>query len=190
MVLKYNGPNINPFGRLIDFDYGGKVETSDNQTVQYPKYPSGYVYRLDDGFRPGLPGEDITFEHDWLALGSVILELYNLVEPATIPEGKTYTEIAMRSSQLSRMRDAFLKWNDKDSLVLMQNAFSAVGEDCTIIPSEKPGPFLRLYLDLAQKNEFLLEPTRNFKGDMKDCNMIKGRERIDSNGATGSPKIK
>ena len=87
------------------------------------------------------------------------------------------------------MRDAFLKWNDKDSLVLMQNAFSAVGEDCTIIPSEKPGPFLRAYINLAKENGFVLEPTENFEGDLKHCNMSKSRKRIDSNGATGSPKI-
>ena len=168
---------------------GGKVvvATADNTTLQYPKYPSGYVDHLFDGLRPGRPGEDITFEDDWRALGSVILGLYNLVFPATIPEGKTWIDFSLVQTQLYCMQDAFLKWNDKDSLVLMQDAFTDVGEDFTIIPSEKPGPFLRKYLDLAQNNGFVLAATQNFEGDLSYCNMSKGRERIDSKGATGSP---
>jgi hypothetical protein len=154
MVLNNDGPDKKPFCRLIDFDYGGKVlaATADNETVQYPKYPSGYVHHLSDGERPGLPGEDITFEDDWRAFGSVILGLYKLVVTATIPEGKSWIDIRLVQSQLNSMQDAFVAWNDKDYLLLMQTAFTDVGEDCTIIPSENPGLFLREYLDVAQKN--------------------------------------
>jgi hypothetical protein len=184
MVLKYDDSVIDdvPFGRLIDFDYGGKVEIDgNNHTPQYPKYPSGYVYRLGDGVRPGRPGGDITFEDDWRALGSVILELYTLV-PGSTHEGKTKMEIP-----LNRMRDAFRKWTSKRHEELMREAFVAVGNSYIIIPSEKPGPFLRAYLELAQENGFVLEPTGNFEGDMVDCNLMNGR---DSKGATGSPKTK
>jgi hypothetical protein len=178
-----------PFCRLIDFDYGGKGETSDNQTVQYPKYPSGFVDHLFDGLRPGRPGEDITFEDDWRALGSVILGLYTLV-PGSTHKDKHQKEVRKnREIQLIRMRDAYLKWNDDSYINRMQDAFTDVGKEFTIIPSEKPGPFLRAYINLAQKHNFFLRPTMSFQADLKYCNMSKSRKRIDSNGAAGSPKI-
>jgi hypothetical protein len=185
MVLKYDDSVNNnvPVGRLIDFDYGGKVATPENPNSKNPKYPSGYVDQLFDGSRPGRPGENITFEHDWRALGSVILELYTLV-PGSTHEGKTKMEIP-----LNRMRDAFVQWKDNFFLGLMQNTFAAVDEECTIIPSENPGPFLRAYLKLAQDNEFVLKPTGNFKRDLEKCNMRKCHDpRKGSKGATGSPK--
>jgi hypothetical protein len=186
MVLKYDDSedeNVDSEGWLIDFDYGGQVITSKNPTLSNPKYPSGYVDDLTDGVRPGRPGGDITFEDDWRALGSVILELYTLV-PGSTHEGKTKMEIP-----LNRMRDAFVQWKDNFFLGLMQNTFAAVDEECTIIPSENPGPFLRAYLKLAQDNEFVLKPTGNFKRDLEKCNMRKCHDpRKGSKGATGSPK--
>ena len=65
MVLNYEDQE-NLQGYLIDFDFGGHV---DNES---PKYPTGYVYSLDDGYRSGEEGKPITFAQDWFALGQII----------------------------------------------------------------------------------------------------------------------
>ena len=84
MVLHYEDSN-KPSGKLIDFDYGGKVTMDDTQDAGNgylnPKYPSGYVHHLEDGLRLGRPDEAITISHDWYALGFIIFDLYDLDHP-------------------------------------------------------------------------------------------------------------
>ena len=187
MVLNYDNPNRNHFGKLIDFDYGGEVETIENANV-YPRYPSGYVLNLDDGLREGHPGEDITFEHDWRALGSVILELYSLAQGSIATDAHQIELKFKQRNQLDRMRDAFLNWDKSLFIERMQQAFLLLGEECTIFPSENPCSFLREYLILAQRNKFELRANKKFQRNLEECNMLKsGKPRIDSKGATGSP---
>ena len=64
MILNCEDPK-NPKGWLIDFDFGGHIDTS-------PKYPIGYIKSLPDGFRRGVTGQPITFEDDWFTLGEII----------------------------------------------------------------------------------------------------------------------
>jgi serine/threonine protein kinase len=189
MVLNYENPK-NLFGKLIDFDYGGEVTKKENEYL-YPKYPRGYVQSLHDGVRVGRPGENITYDHDWRALGSVILELYTLVPGFITKEANQANLRNNRKYQLDCIRMAFLKWDSKRYIDLMKEAFLELDEECTILPSENPGPFLRDYLVLAQKYGFELERTNMFQLDLENCNMIQsGTPRIDSKGATGSPKTR
>jgi serine/threonine protein kinase len=189
MVLKYdNGSSQENFGRLIDFDYGGlvPVASAENQVVQYPKYPSGYVDQLNDGVRPGRPGGDITFEDDWRALGSVILELYALIPGPTRDDNDEAVQMK-RERQLFRMREAFLFRDEFSFVDRMREAFTALGEECEYSPNN-PGPFLQKYLNLAQDNGFVMRRTTDFEGDLRDNNMMEsGDPRNDSKGATGSP---
>ena len=174
MVLDYENPNSESTGKLIDFDFGGNVENIENG----PKYPSGYEYSLKDGIRVGRPGENITFEHDWRALGSVILDLYDLV-PGINTDGKRY-------SQCTYMRLAFLNWEDDNAIIRMRKAFLDLGEN-SVMPNENPSEFLLLYLGLVQKNHLVLQPNGPFTSDLKACNMINANRRNGSKGATGSP---
>ena len=75
-VLDYIGCQKSD-GWLIDFDYGGKIITGTDNVVENttgnvdkinPKYPKGYVGRLDDGLRQGVAGNIITYDDDWFAL--------------------------------------------------------------------------------------------------------------------------
>ena len=178
MVLDYDesDPNIESTGKLIDFDFGGNVENIENG----PKYPSGYEHSLKDGFRMGRPGENITFEHDWHDLGSVIFRLYDLFLGKNT-DGKRYL-------QLNYMRQAFFNSDDDNTIKSMQEAFSALGENSVILPNENPSEFLLLYLNLVQNNHFVWTLYEPFESDLKACNMINANQRNGSKGATGSPK--
>ena len=162
MVLNYTNPD-ELIGKLIDFDYGGKLATAENSNGSNPKYPSGYKYNLEDGLRQGRSGADITVEDDWRALGYVILGLYDLRTPVSIPDGESKSGLLLQRNLLSCMRDAFLNWGDTECDDQMQDAFADVGEQCTIFPMANPGPFLRAYLAIAQKTNFSLRPTAKFK---------------------------
>jgi hypothetical protein len=62
------------FGKgLIDFDFGGRIESA--------KYPPGYNIRILDGERWGRAGQNIAKWHDWLALIHVIFRLHDLQYP-------------------------------------------------------------------------------------------------------------
>jgi serine/threonine protein kinase len=92
MVLNYeNSKDLK--GWLIDFDFGGRIDES-------PKYPSGYVKSLDDGFRRGEPGETITVEDDWFALGQVIFQCYSL-------DHKNESSLVQHGGQLMSLQDEF-----------------------------------------------------------------------------------
>jgi serine/threonine protein kinase len=62
-----------PNGRLIDFDFGGKIDI----TTGTPTYPPGYCSYLEDGQRRGEGGKAITLRDDWFALGGVIFRLHD-----------------------------------------------------------------------------------------------------------------
>ena len=190
MVLNYTNPD-QLIGKLIDFDYGGKLATAENSNGSNPKYPSGYKYNLEDGLRQGRSGADITVEDDWRALGYVILGLYDLLTPESIPDGESEIGLRLQRNLLTCMRDAFLKWGNERFDNQMRKAFAAVGEQCTIFPMTNPGRFLRAYLELAQKNMFELDPTEKFKLNLEQCNMIESHNARFVGGskeaATGSP---
>jgi hypothetical protein len=62
------------FGKgLIDFDFGGRIESI--------KYPPGYQDCLGDGRRLGRAGQNIVKWHDWHALIDVIFRLHDLQYP-------------------------------------------------------------------------------------------------------------
>jgi hypothetical protein len=67
--------------RLIDFDFGGKVNTSMDLT-----YPEGYAAVLPsrDGNRRGRAGETITKEDDVYALTQVIFDCHDFYPPASL----------------------------------------------------------------------------------------------------------
>jgi hypothetical protein len=60
-------------GRLIDFDFSGKVGEA--------KYPDGYVHYLDDGHRVGRSLQKVEKWHDWAALLNVIFVVHGLQPP-------------------------------------------------------------------------------------------------------------
>jgi serine/threonine protein kinase len=153
MVLNYeNSKDLK--GWLIDFDFGGRIDES-------PKYPSGYVKSLDDGFRRGEPGETITVEDDWFALGQVIFQCYSL-------DHKNKSSVFQELGQLVSLQDEF------KSLIRMRGS----------LVHKAAAKALRDYLSLAVKNsfEFVLEDC--FEESLKQCNQV---PRTKSNGATGSP---
>jgi hypothetical protein len=60
-------------GKLIDFDFSGKVGTS--------KYPIGYKNTLPDAIRCGRVLSLIEKHHDWYALGKVIFSFHGFLAP-------------------------------------------------------------------------------------------------------------
>jgi hypothetical protein len=81
-------------GKLIDFDYSGKV----GETL----YPRGYSFTLEDGSRKGTTttgerGEALPVPqwHDWFALGKVILSSHDIKPPKGGNEGE-FTAILAR----------------------------------------------------------------------------------------------
>jgi hypothetical protein len=188
MVLNYCDIYENdPFGKLIDFDYGGIVITNadgddngDGIASGYinPKYPSRYNYSLVDGVRLGSDGHSITVNHDWFALGHIIFDMYKLVHRAI-----DYTN-PKENESLSA--DVKLLKEKKLTLYDMQDNFHAMNGDYTGRLPGGPGDFMRNYLTLAQKHGFELSPTYDFHRFLEKCKMLQN-DRINSNGATGSP---
>jgi hypothetical protein len=87
------------FGKgLIDFDYGGLVDSADP-----PIYPPGYKNCLPDGDRLGRRGEVITMAHDWYALIDVMFSLHHL----SPPPGESDEAGAQMDSLLWRRQLAF-----------------------------------------------------------------------------------
>jgi serine/threonine protein kinase len=62
-----------PNCRLIDFDFGGKIDITNGT----PTYPPGYCSYLEDGRRRGEGGKIITLRDDWFALGGVIFRFHD-----------------------------------------------------------------------------------------------------------------
>jgi hypothetical protein len=86
-----------PKGWLIDFDFGGKLETT--------RYPKGYRTELVDGDRLVEEDESIILKwHDWYALGRLIFEVHKLVLTALGPEEKN-----ARTVEISGMNDVWLE---------------------------------------------------------------------------------
>jgi serine/threonine protein kinase len=188
MVLNYHGNYENdPFGKLIDFDYGGIVRSNavdgdndDGFVSGYinPKYPSSYNHSLVDGHRLGRPGKLITVNHDWYALGHVIFDMYKLVHRGIVYDNSRENQSLSAEVKLIKEK--------KTTLYDMQDNFLAENGDYTGGLPGSPYEFLSRYLTLAQAHGFELSPTDKFRDFLKDCKMIEN-ERIDSNGATGSP---
>lgn len=59
----------------IDFDFGGRVSESEEDSV---KYPPGYIPEPGDGIRPGEPGQPIKKEHDVRSLISVLFGYHDI----------------------------------------------------------------------------------------------------------------
>ena len=175
MVLNYENDK-KCIGKLIDFDYGGKLST-------FPKYPSGYALSLDDGLRLGSSGAEITASHDWYALGYIIFDLYELVH-----EDYDADDIIVRRRLLTPNEQIIR--DQKAHLTDMRNHFTTkCGNYSTL--SKPPHEFLKEYLELANANNFLLALTEKFRKSLSDCKMLGNNARINSKGATGSPpKIK
>ena len=143
MVLNYDDPN-HPNGWFIDFDFGGRI-------IDLPKYPSGYVQDLSDGFRLGEPGKSITFEHDWYALGQVIfVKCFTLSHP----DPASVSDKVRLGLQIDLPRE-FLKFKDDYSL-LQGGAVT----------------FLRDYLRNATEHGFEFEFVDSFNKSLQDCNLI------------------
>lgn len=61
-------------GVLIDFDFGGKVDSKEGN----PKVPRGYQRDLPDGSRVGKAGTPISMYHDWYALIQVLTAIHEI----------------------------------------------------------------------------------------------------------------
>jgi hypothetical protein len=164
MVLNYEDDK-KPEGWLIDFDFGGRIDTNEP-----PKYPTGYKNSLDDGFRLGEPGDSITCDHDLYALGQIIFSIcYSLNHHD-------------RESVSNEVRLELL-----DS----PYTFKAMNGDYSQLEGGA-AKFLRDYLCTASEYGFELTLEDRFQKSLKDCNLLQvpNSPRIDSQGATGSPEKK
>jgi serine/threonine protein kinase len=151
-------------GWLIDFDFGGKIigdtgKTLENSTEknqhQNPKYPKGYYHWLSDGFRLGREGENITYDHDWYALGHVIFSLHELVYPENF-----------KDFDLHRAIDGYYYINLKDRF---QRDFCLKLEREDFHSLEGgPAKYLRDYLQLLAKNGFNLKPGHPLRFALKE----------------------
>ena len=149
-------------GWLIDFDYGGKINT--NERIN-PIYPKGYAKTLDDGLRNGIAGYEIYDGDDWYALGNIIFDCHVLERSNT-----TQADDTVRCRLYIDLPSDFKRLNG--------NYASLDGG---------PANLLRDYLQLASHHNFYFIPQERFKRSLKECNMLKTNQRNDSKGATGSP---
>ena len=165
-----------------------------------PKYPNGYVHRLDDGLRLGRPGAKITKSHDWYALGKIIFNMHDLFHPKITsknqPDNVEITEESHYWYALGKiifnMRDLFYPNEQKcfkavkERLRDMQEDFTNMDGDYEALQNG-PNEFLRDYLELAKVNGFELKLTKEFRECLEECNLLpQSGPRIDSKGATGS----
>ena len=165
MVLSYDDDGNNPKGWLIDFDFGGHVKS------ESPKYPIGYVKNLDDGFRMGEPGEPITFDQDWFALGQIIF-------------GTCYTVSHPGSESVDDIRRRYEIQND------IPREFNTMNGNYSKLQGGVAA-FLRDYLREASDAGFELILVKGFNASLNDCNLLqhdRNSPRQDSKGATGSPQ--
>ena len=162
MVLNYEDEN-KLIGKLIDFDYEGKLSTD-------PKYPSGYVHRLKDGLRLGRPGAKITKSHDWYALGKIIFKMHDLFHPKITSKNQPDNVEIIEESHY---------WYDeqkrckavKECLRDMQEYFTDMDGNYEALQNG-PDNFLRDYLKLAKVNGFELKLTKEFSECLEECNLL------------------
>ena len=183
-VLDYIGCQKSD-GWLIDFDYGGKIITGTDNVVENttgnvdkinPKYPKGYVGRLDDGLRQGVAGNIITYDDDWFALGKVIFTCHELLHSNSDKASWTENFRNVRSDLKIDFPEEFESKNG--------NYASLDGG---------PAKFLRDYLQLASKHDFYFIPEYRFMMSLDECHGFGDKLRNDlkgddSKGATGSPQ--
>lgn len=103
-------------GCLIDFDFGGNLDSN-------PRYPEGYMKVLGDGSRIGTARAEIQTHEDWYALAYVIFALHEFsVRVPDIPTSSSVLRGQEDSlfSQQERVWRAFkcLKEGDDDSVAI------------------------------------------------------------------------
>jgi regulator of extracellular matrix RemA (YlzA/DUF370 family) len=116
-------------GWLIDFDYGGKLNSV--------TYPEGYSQVLLDGRRPGTPGQRISIEDDWRSLFGLILHVYTF----PLKEGDDGALVDGYEKKLGKLRETIEIYHKNDSKA---NAFEKSD-------FESPATLLREYLELVSK---------------------------------------
>jgi serine/threonine protein kinase len=102
-------------GKLIDFDFGGRVGVAN--------YPGGYKFSLTDGTRvEPLDGtHQIRKWHDWYALGHVFLSYHKILHP----DGLSMEQVGSMRLALERLeRDHTSMSSDEDALVFSMTLIS------------------------------------------------------------------
>ena len=171
-----------------------------------PKYPTGYVYSLDDGYRSGEEGKPITFAQDWFALGQIIFDkCYKL--SATYHHESVPPHVRKFISESPNQFDDDLDDFEKLSSVSFTDEVSKM--------NDKVASFLCDYLTNASeglmshgkdndgndKIGYKFKLRRSFRRSLEDCNLIQKeqncdlkqteqKKREDSKIATGSPPKK
>ena len=167
--------------QLISIMEENCLHDTDNGYIN-PKYPSGYMDRLDDGIRLGSRGDVITKSHDRYALGKIIFNMYDLVHP----DINAYDSIVNPQPQTEEQKRL------NDLIAHLQNLreafYTVLKGDYEALPLG-PCKLLEDYLNLAQANKFKFQMTEDFKKSLTKCNLYQNQgSRIHSEGATGSPK--
>lgn len=152
MVLDFLGCQKSE-GWLIDFDFGGKMstvipsaESTTSISTKNPIYPKGYEDSLPDGLRRGKEGESIEYDHDWYALGRVILDSHELRYSGDI-------------KQIDLLRIYF------DLKDVGHEKFGYTS-DMSLLEGG-PANFLRNHLQLAAKHGFYFRPESRFAFSLK-----------------------
>lgn len=98
-------------GRLIDFDFGGKVDRERGS----PTYPRGYKQALIDGHRRGAAGKPVTIIDDMYAMTAVIFRLHRIEPPAAAddPEEQENPDYYRKLAALDAKMRSFIALPDK-----------------------------------------------------------------------------
>jgi hypothetical protein len=102
-------------GRLIDFDFGGKLDRERGS----PAYPAGYKQVLIDGDRRGTAGNPVTIMDDVYAMTSVLFALHKIQPPSATddPAGQESVDYKLKRDALRETMTrliAFAEGNDDD----------------------------------------------------------------------------
>jgi hypothetical protein len=123
------------FGKgLIDFDFGGRIESA--------KYPPKYNIYILDGRRLGSAGETITKWHDWYALIDVIFRLHDLQYPEHECFEKRYNHYRLQHARrddvekLAMNLESFLLDVKDTWTVMLDSMFQALLQECGLLVGE------------------------------------------------------
>lgn len=151
--------------RLIDFDFGGKVNASVALT-----YPEGYASVLlsRDGNRRGRAGEPITKLDDVYALTQVIFACHDFIPPEVdTAHDSPIVESCARDEESRRANSAMAERQTMENL----KKFPFGNRD----PVKKLNDLLD-FLEKVQMEGWRVEPNANFRMGLSECGMSFGME--------------
>jgi hypothetical protein len=153
-------------GALIDFDFGGKVDSKEGR----PMVPRGYQRDLPDGSRVGKAGTPITMYHDWYALIQVLTHVHEI------------SHLERYASDLSNLKAKMMELDEGERTIEDLTKEGGAVESVAAAAAE--------FLTKAEASGCTIAPRQSFKEKLQSVGLYPETVDVDRNAsstATGSP---